>query len=170
MEFLYNFFIYGFLGWILENVFSYAVTGHYKEEGFLIGPFKPMYAIAMAWIIQLHNAFPNKIFLLFISIVIPTTVEYTTGIIMRKYFNKDYWDYFNERYNYKGIICLRFSIAWTIISILTIEFLQPFLIIRIYSIVKPIWPILAILLIILLTFDEVYTLIKFKNQGQINLK
>ena len=157
MEFLYNFFIYGFLGWILENVFSYAVTGHYKEEGFLIGPFKPMYAIAMAWIIQLHNA-------------IPTTVEYTTGIIMRKYFNKDYWDYFNERYNYKGIICLRFSIAWTIISILTIEFLQPFLIIRIYSIVKPIWPILAILLIILLTFDEVYTLIKFKNKGQINLK
>ena len=93
-----------------------------------------------------------------------------TGIIMRKYFNKDYWDYFNERYNYKGIICLRFSIAWTIISILTIEFLQPFLIIRIYSIVKPIWPILAILLIILLTFDEVYTLIKFKNKGQINLK
>lgn len=92
----------------------------------MIGPFKPMYAIAMAWIIQLHNAFPNKIFLLFISIVIPTTVEYTTGIIMRKYFNKDYWDYFNERYNYKGIICLRFSIAWTIISILTIEFLQPF--------------------------------------------
>ena len=65
MEFLYNFFIYGFLGWILENVFSYAITGHYKEEGFLIGPFKPMYAIAMAWIIQLHNAFPNKIFLLF---------------------------------------------------------------------------------------------------------
>ena len=67
----------------IENVFSYAVTGHYKEEGFLIGPFKPMYAIAMAWIIQLHNAFPNKIFLLFISIVILLTVEYTTGIIMK---------------------------------------------------------------------------------------
>ena len=49
MEFLYNFFIYGFLGWILENVFSYAVTGHYKEEGFLIGPFKPMYSITQCF-------------------------------------------------------------------------------------------------------------------------
>lgn len=170
MEFLYNFFIYGFLGWVLENAFSYAVTGHYQEDGFLIGPFKPMYAIAMTWIIQLYKYFPNKIFLLFISILIPTTVEYITGIMMRKYFNKDYWDYSNEKYNYKGIICLRFSIAWSIISILTTVFIHPFLIIRIYYIIKPVWPILVILLITLLAFDETYTLIKFKNKGQINLK
>lgn len=170
MEFLYNFFIYGFLGWVLENVFSYVVTGHYQEDGFLNGPFKPMYAIAMAWIIQLYKYFPNKIFLLFISILIPTTVEYITGIMMRKYFNKDYWDYSNEKYNYKGIICLRFSIAWSIISILTTVFIHPFLIIRIYYIIKPVWPILVILLITLLAFDETYTFIKFKNKGQINLK
>ena len=35
MEFLYNFFIYGFLGWILENVFSYFKKGHMQKEGFV---------------------------------------------------------------------------------------------------------------------------------------
>ena len=51
MEFLYNFFIYGFIGWIIENIFSYYIHGHFQKDGFLKGPFKPMYAIAMAWIL-----------------------------------------------------------------------------------------------------------------------
>ena len=58
MEFLYNFFIYGFIGWIIENAFCYYVNGHFQYDGFLKGPFKPMYAIAMAWILNYINAYP----------------------------------------------------------------------------------------------------------------
>ena len=38
-----SFFLYGFIGWIIENVFSYFTKGHFQEDGFLWGPFKPMY-------------------------------------------------------------------------------------------------------------------------------
>ena len=55
MEFLYNFFVYGFIGWIIENIFSYYIHGHFQKDGFLKGPFKPMYAIAMAWILELYK-------------------------------------------------------------------------------------------------------------------
>ena len=34
MEFLYNFFVYGFIGWIIENVFSYYIHGHFQKDGF----------------------------------------------------------------------------------------------------------------------------------------
>ena len=39
MEFLYNFFIYGFIGWIIENIFSYYIHGYFQKDGFLKGPF-----------------------------------------------------------------------------------------------------------------------------------
>ncbi|HBF6445007.1 TPA: hypothetical protein KOT04_003754, partial [Clostridioides difficile] len=42
LYFLFNFFLYGFIGWIIENLYSYYKQGHFQEDGFLNGPFKPM--------------------------------------------------------------------------------------------------------------------------------
>lgn len=166
MEFLYNFFIYGFIGWIIENIFCYYVNGHFQYDGFLKGPFKPMYAIAMAWILELYKYVPNIIFLAIISLIIPTSVEYITGLIMRKFFNKDYWDYSKEKYNYEGLICLRFSAIWVILSIIDVKIIQPYFIYKIYSLINGVWPILLVLLLIALGVDEVLTLIEFKRKGQ----
>lgn len=167
MEFIYDFFIYGFIGWIIENLFSYYIHSHFQEDSFLKGPFKPMYAIAMSWIILLYKLFPNVIFLILIAMLIPTSVEYITGFIMRKYFNKNYWDYSKEKFNYEGIICLRFSIIWTALSILAVKIIHPYFINKIYILIKGIWSNIAILLIIALFIDEVLTLIDFRNKGQI---
>lgn len=167
MEFLYNFFIYGFIGWIIENAFCYYVNGHFQYDGFLKGPFKPMYAIAMAWILELYKCVPNIIFLVIISLIIPTSVEYITGLIMRKFFNKDYWDYSKEKYNYEGIICLRFSVIWIILSVIDVKIIHPYVIYKIYSVINGFGPILLVLLIIALGIDEVLTLIDFKRKGQI---
>lgn len=35
MEFLCNFIIYGFIGWIIENVFCYYNNRHFQNDGFL---------------------------------------------------------------------------------------------------------------------------------------
>ena len=83
MEFLYNFFVYGFIGWIIENVFSYYIHGHFQKDGFLKGPFKPMYAIAMACILELYKIVPNKIFLIIISFIIPNKLLELFVIIFR---------------------------------------------------------------------------------------
>lgn len=167
MEFLYDFFIYGFIGWIIENIFCYYIHGHFQEDGFLKGPFKPMYAIAMSWVIILYKAYPNEVFLVIISMLIPTAVEYITGFIMRKYFNKDYWDYSKEKFNYEGIICLRFSIIWTALSILAVKVIHPYGIHQGYLLVKNIWPNISILLILSLFIDEILTLIEFRNKREI---
>ena len=168
MQFLYNFFIYGFIGWIIENLFCYYTNGHFQKDGFLKGPFKPMYAIAMAWILELYKFIPNSTFLLIISLIIPTTVEGITGLLMRKYFNKDYWDYSKEKYNYKGIVCLRFSLAWVILCIIDVIVIQPGFIYPIYKLVEGILPIILTLFVVSLIIDTIVTLIDFSKRQQIN--
>lgn len=166
MDFLYNFFIYGFIGWIIENIFSYYIHGHFQKDGFLKGPFKPMYAIAMALIVELYNALPNIIFLIIISFIIPTSVEYITGVLMRRFFHKNYWDYSQEKYNYEGIICLRFSLIWVILSIIAVKIIHPYFIYEIYNLLNEIWPNLSILCISALFIDEILTFIDFRKRGQ----
>lgn len=166
MEFLYNFFIYGFIGWIIENVFSYYIHGHFQKDGFLKGPFKPMYAIAMSWILELYKVLPNIMLLIIISFIIPTSVEYITGFLMRRFFHKDYWDYSKEKYNYEGIICLRFSLIWVLLSIIDVKIIHPYFIYEIYNLLNEIWPILSILFISALCIDEILTFIDFRKRGQ----
>ena len=167
MEFLYNFFIYGFIGWIIENIFSYYIHGHFQKDGFLKGPFKPMYAIAMAWILELYNVLPNIMFLIIISFIIPTSVEYITGFLMRRFFHKDYWNYSKEKYNYEGIICLRFSLIWVLLSIISVKIIHPYFIYEIYKLLNEILPILLILFISALCIDEILTFIDFRKRDQI---
>ena len=60
----FNFCIYGYLGWALENLFSYFVNGKMQEEGFLNSPFKPMYAFAMTMLIYFNKRIDNDFILL----------------------------------------------------------------------------------------------------------
>ena len=125
-----------------------------------------MYAIAMAWILELYRIVPNIIFLIVISFIIPTSVEYITGFMMRKFFNKDYWDYTEEKYNYQGIICLRFSLIWVILSVIDVKVIHPYFIYRIFNSIYEIWPSISILFIIALSIDEILTFIDFRKGSQ----
>ncbi|MEG2354223.1 MAG: putative ABC transporter permease [Clostridium sp.] len=167
LYFLFNFFIYGFIGWIIENLYCYFKRGHFQKQGFLNSPFKPMYAFAMSSIIALYNMNTNTYFLLLISILVPTIIEYITGIIMRNYFKKDYWDYSKVRYNFQGIICMRFSIYWSVLTFIGVKYFQVYLINILYSLIGPYWIILAPMLIIILMVDNVVTINDFKKNNNI---
>lgn len=86
---------------------------------------------------------------------------------MRRFFNKDYWDYSKERYNYEGIICLRFSLIWVLLSIIAVKIIHPYFIYEIYNLLNEIWPTLSILCILAFCIDEILTFIDFRKRGQI---
>lgn len=46
-----------------------------------------------------------------------TALELVTGICMEKLFHVRYWDYSNQKFNFKGHICLTSSIAWGAFSL-----------------------------------------------------
>ena len=167
LYFIFNFFFYGFVGWIIENLFCYCTRGHFQKDGFLSGPFKPMYAIAMSILVLIESTLNiNVYFLIPLCFIIPTVVEYITGIIMRNYFNKNYWDYSELKYNFKGIICLEFSMAWTILTFIGVKYLQ-IMVNNAYEIIYPIWPICSTILVIILFIDEIITLKEFKDKRRV---
>lgn len=89
---VFNFIFYSFIGWILEEGYSFSTTKKFQEDGFLIGPFKPMYGMAVMFLIICNELLEiSGIPLILLCFLIPTTVEYISGYILKHSFNKVYW-------------------------------------------------------------------------------
>ena len=160
---IFNLIFYSFIGWIIEEVYSFTVTGRFKKEGFLKGPFKPMYGIAFTILILYNQILDiNGIPLILLCFLIPTTVEYISGYMLKHIFNKIYWDYSNLKYNIHGFVTLKFSLYWTLLSFIGVYFLQP----SVYNIYKASEKTLIIgacFFSIILTIDFFLTLRNFKK-------
>jgi uncharacterized membrane protein len=161
---LFNVIIYSFIGWIIEEVYSVTVYKKFKKEGFLIGPFKPMYGIA-GTILILYNQMLNinGIPLILLCFLIPTTVEYISGYMLKHIFNKVFWDYSNMKYNIHGFVTLRFSLYWTLLSSIGVYFLQP-LVYNIYKESEKFLIIAVCFLSVILVLDFLLTLKHFKRE------
>ena len=121
---LFIFAIFSIIGWIIEVIYRSKNNKKFINPGFLNGPVIPLYGFGAVIINNICNIFSKinfsyKILLiLFLSIIILTLLELFTGEIMLKLFNTKLWDYSDEKYNYKGIICLKFSLAWAVLVLL----------------------------------------------------
>jgi len=76
----------------------------------------------------LHISDLNFVCRLVIILVATTGIEYITGYLYLKNKRKKLWDYSKEKYNYKGIICLKFSFYWLMLSLFYLYLVLPVLI------------------------------------------
>lgn len=129
---LFNFCLYSFFGWVLEEVYCFVTRGYFKSDGFLKGPFKPMYGFAISILVYCYKGLEIRgFFLMILLITLPTLIEFISGYGLKRYFGKVYWDYSKIRFNFMGIICARFSGYWSILAVLDLAYIQP-LIDRLY--------------------------------------
>lgn len=160
--FLFNFFIFGIIGWVIEQLYCLAMTGHVQQQGFLQGPLKPMYAIAMSVLILLSDTFSlSTLGLLLACAIIPTTVEYLAGLLTRHVFHQDYWDYSKLKFNFQGLICIQFSIYWTFLTFMGVRYFQPYIMIPVYKQIFPYWFVLCPFVLMTFFLDEVLTIRQF---------
>jgi len=119
------FFIYSFLGWCLEVIYSFSKNKRFVNRGFLNGPFVPIYGITVllvhVLITSLLSSFPDfsliDIAALFVLITsVSTLLELLGGAVLFHLFEARWWDYSHLKFNYKGYICLRFSLVWGILG------------------------------------------------------
>lgn len=121
------FFVYAFLGWVLETIYCVVTLGVFNKRGFLYGPICPIYGFgAIILITCLENIKTNKIGKFFISLIAFTTFEYVVSVVLESLFGLRWWDYTNEPFNFQGRISLAFSIAWGVIGVVFIEEIHPF--------------------------------------------
>ena len=97
----------------------------FVNRGFMRGPFLPIYGSGAIMMLLVSMPFQDNIFLTYIAGCIGATIlELVTGIAMESLFKVRYWDYSNQRFNYKGHICLSSTIAWGFLTILMTGFVH----------------------------------------------
>ena len=125
-ETLLMFFIYGFIGWIVEVIYYGITEGKFINRGFLNGAICPVYGIGFYCVIWLFRPYLNSFPILFFgSAAVCTIVELIAGALLYAIFHLRWWDYSEYKFNLHGFICLRFSIYWGIACSLGMYMLHP---------------------------------------------
>ena len=127
MHYVLLFFIYSFLGWVVE-VLDFLIEDHkLTNRGFLIGPYCPIYGCGCLLFIFLLSDSSNDYISLFLkAIIICSVLEYFTSYIMEKIFKTRWWDYSNKKFNINGRICLETMIPFGILGCLVMYIINPF--------------------------------------------
>lgn len=162
------FFIYAFLGWLLETIYCLATLGVFNKRGFLYGPLCPIYGFGAIILIQsLKNIKTNTIGKFFISMIAFTAFEYVVSVVLESLFGLRWWDYTDEVLNFQGRISLPFSIAWGIIGTIFVERIHPFVKSKIerYTLLisKKIQVLILNFLLVTIIVDFIMSVVKYIN-------
>ena len=120
------FFIYSFIGWILEVIYYGVTEGRFINRGFCNGPLCPVYGIGFYCVIWAFMPLMSSFPLLFVcGALVCSVVELIAGVVLYALFQLRWWDYTTYRWNYKGFICVRFTFYWGIACSFGMYLLRP---------------------------------------------
>ena len=132
----YLFFLGSVFGWILElffrKFFSKSNPQHkWINPGFCTGPYLPLYGsgLCVLYVIASMAAKYNLgiIWMLVITAISMTVIEYFAGLIALKCFKLRLWDYSNLWGNFQGLICPLFSFFWAVLGAAYIFCVHPYI-------------------------------------------
>lgn len=123
------------LGYIIEVIYKRVISKKkWTNPGFLKGPYLPIYGfgtivlykISSVLISLLNVPKPLEVSIVILTFgVLLTLLELLSGLIFLKRFNKRLWDYSFRKLNFKGVICIRYSLYWTILGVGYFYLLHP---------------------------------------------
>ena len=119
--------IYSIIGFLIETIYAIIVYGNVESrQGFLYGPFCPIYGVgAVAMILALKNLKP-RIHSLFIGgFVVGGIVEYLISFFGELILNVKWWDYSDKFLNINGRICVPFCCFWGILAVILLKIINP---------------------------------------------
>lgn len=148
---LFLFFMYSFLGWVLETGAAAIKEKRYVDRSALFGPVCCIYGVTAVLITLTFRELHENWFFLFLgSSIYATVIEWIAGHVLEHYSGTRWWDYSKHRWNLDGYISLSMSMIWGFLGMATIEWGNP-LLLRCYGLI-PLWIIKPILLILLVIF------------------
>lgn len=132
MEFIYELIILAFLfaagcviGWGIEVVYRRLTHKMWINPGFLVGPYLPLYGFGLTVLyllaglenlIPIENDAVRKLVLFAVMAVTMTVIELIAGEIFIIRMHIKLWDYSDNRWNFKGIICPLYSFFWAVLG------------------------------------------------------
>ena len=120
------FFIYSFLGWVWETGYVSAKHGKFVNRGFVSGPFCTIYGFGALSVYLILKPVSDNLFLLYVGgVIVATTLEYVTAVLMESIFHTSWWDYSDQKFNFQGRICLWVSLGWGVFAVALFRIIHP---------------------------------------------
>lgn len=132
-KYIFIFLLFSFVGWVLELIYRGIRTKKIVNPGFMSGCVVPLYGFGAVILYIICNLFEKvnsnyKIIIVFlISIILLSLLELIAGILLDKCFKLKLWDYSENIFNYKGYICLLYSMFWGFLSLVFYNFVYPYI-------------------------------------------
>ena len=122
------FFVFAFLGWIMETCYCADVMGYFSKRGFLYGPICPIYGYGALILIIILSRYKKSGFKLFTyAIIIFSFFEYAVSFALDALYGAKWWDYSGRVMNINGRISIFHSFAWGVIAIVFFKSIFPFI-------------------------------------------
>lgn len=162
------FFIYSFLGWVMEVGFAFYKKHKFINRGFLIGPYCPIYGWGCILIITLLSRYLDEPIILFVmATLICSILEYVTSYYMEKKYNARWWDYSEKKFNLNGRISLDMLGVFGALGLFIMYVLNPVLTKILTKLPKLVLIIIACILLVIFIVDNIissFIIKKFKTE------
>ena len=121
---LWYFWIYSFLGWLVELAFAAASRAEDRRRRcLLLLPLCPVYGLGMLAVLALPPMGGPE--LMAVGGLTATAVEYGYHWAGERFLGARFWDYTRVPGNLRGRVCLPFTLAWGILVWAAVRFVQP---------------------------------------------
>lgn len=119
-ELLWLFFLYSFLGWVLETVFAALKQKNFVNRGLITGPLCTVYGIsAVIFAVFLQDL--DGIWLFLQVTIDATVIEWIAGHLTEMVYHERWWNYSERKFNLDGYICLETSLLWGVLGFCTVK-------------------------------------------------
>ena len=117
--FFWYFFLYSFVGFVLEVLFARAIRNPKKDRKCLYFlPLCPVYGLGAVLILLLPAGLRGQpLLLLPLAALLCTAAEYFMGLFYEKVARVSFWDYSHLPLNLGGKVCLLFSLIWGVLAL-----------------------------------------------------
>ncbi len=118
-QWLLFFYIYCFFGWCFESAYVSLRKRRFVNRGFLHSPMLPIYGSgAVVMLLVTLRLREHVVWMFLAGMAGATLLELAVGLAMEAIFKMKYWDYSNQKFQYKGVICLSSSLCWGLFTVL----------------------------------------------------
>ncbi|MBS6171808.1 MAG: putative ABC transporter permease [Clostridiales bacterium] len=164
-ELLWLFFIYSFLGWVLETAAATVKQKKFANRGLVNGPFCVIYGIA-ALFMTFGLQELRGVWLFLFAAIYATVIEWVAGHLIEKAFKARWWDYSKIKWNLDGYICIPASLIWGALGYLGIRWGNRFAIIVFKMLPLFLMKILVLVLLGVLVVDILGSYLLLRGKGK----
>ncbi len=127
IDIMLEFFIYSVLGWMIEAVWYYIVTGKFRDKRMLLHlPMCPVYGIGAVALVHMLPAFADNFLLLFaLGALLASAVELLYFLVNEAMYGILVWDYSNQPANYRGGVCAFYTLMWGVLAVVLVRYIDP---------------------------------------------